>query len=90
MLNAQLGKIAQITSQPAGLHLVIRLPDACDDQRLAALAGEQGTTVRALSDYYIGPPASRGLVVGFGYAPPDKLATHGRMLGHAVRAGLKR
>jgi len=90
VLNAQLGKLAQITSQPAGLHLVIRLPDACDDQRLAALAGEQGTTVRALSDYYIGPPASRGLVVGFGYAPPDKLATHGRMLGHAVRAGLKR
>jgi len=90
ILSAQLGKIAPITSQAAGLHLVIRLPDACDDQRLAALAAEQGTTVRALSGYYVGRPTARGLVVGFGYAPPDKLAAHGRMLGHAVRAGLKR
>jgi GntR family transcriptional regulator / MocR family aminotransferase len=89
-LNPQLGRLAQVTSQPAGLHLVIRLPDGCDDQRLAALAAEQGTTVRALSQYFMDSTTSRGLVVGFGYAPPDKLALHGRMLGRAVRAGLKR
>ncbi len=89
-LSASLGKSAQIVSQAAGLHLIVRVPDACDDRRLAALAAEQGTTVRALSDYFIGPPTARGLVVGFGYTPPEKLADRGRMLGHAVRAGLKR
>ena len=88
VLGSQPGRAA-ITSQAAGLHLVLRLPDGCDDQRLTARAAEQGTTVRALSQYYIGPAASRGLVVGFGYAPPDKLAYHGRLLGRAVRAALK-
>jgi GntR family transcriptional regulator/MocR family aminotransferase len=55
-----------------------------------ALAAEQGTTVRALSRYFIGPPTARGLVVGFGYVPPDKLTHHGRLLGQVVRAALKR
>jgi len=89
-LGGALGKSSQIVSQAAGLHLVIGLPATCDDRRLSALAAEQGTTVRALSDYFIGPAAARGLVVGFGYAPPDKLAYHGRLLGSAVRAVLKR
>jgi GntR family transcriptional regulator / MocR family aminotransferase len=88
-LNSQLGKTAPITSQAAGLHLVVRLPDGCDDQRVEALAAEQGTTVRALSRYFIGPCAARGLVVGFGYAAPDKLAHHGRLLGQTVRACLR-
>jgi GntR family transcriptional regulator/MocR family aminotransferase len=85
-LSSHLGKVAQITSQPAGLHLVIGLPQACDDEHLAAQVAQRGTTVRALSQYFIGPAAARGLVVGFGYAPPDKLAIHGRLLGQAVRA----
>jgi GntR family transcriptional regulator/MocR family aminotransferase len=89
-LGTALGKSAQVVSQAAGLHLVIGLPASCDDRRLAALAVGQGTTVRALSDYFIGEPSARGLVVGFGYAPPEKLADHGRRLGSTVRAGLRR
>jgi GntR family transcriptional regulator/MocR family aminotransferase len=89
VLNAQLGTIAQISSQAAGLHLVVRLPDTCDDQRVQALAAERGTTVRALSRYFAGPVAARGLVVGFGYTPPDQLAHHGRLVGQAVRAVLR-
>jgi len=89
VLNAQLREVAQITSQAAGLHLVVRLPDGCDDQRVQALAADRGTTVRALSQYFIGPIAARGLVVGFGYTPPDQLSHHGRLVGQAVRAALK-
>jgi GntR family transcriptional regulator/MocR family aminotransferase len=89
-LDAQLGRIAPIASQAAGLHLVVGLPDGLDDRSVEALAAEQGTTVRALSRYFIGPPAARGLVVGFGYAPPDKLTHHGRLLGQVVRAALRR
>lgn len=89
-LGLQPAKGAQVTSQAAGLHLVVGLPAACDDQALAASVCERGTTVRALSQYFIGPVVARGLVVGFGYAPPDKLAHHGRQLGQAVRAALRR
>jgi GntR family transcriptional regulator/MocR family aminotransferase len=89
-LGTSLGRSAQIVSQAAGLHLVIGLPPHCDDRRLAALAAEQGTTVRALSDYFIGSATARGLVVGFGYTAPDKLVHHGRLLASAVRAVLKR
>ncbi len=88
LLSRQLGRPAPITSQSAGLHLVLRLPDECDDEQVAAQAARRGTTVRALSQYFIGSPAARGLVVGFGYAPPDKLAASGRSLGQVVRAAL--
>jgi GntR family transcriptional regulator / MocR family aminotransferase len=88
VLGRHLGRPAPITSQPAGLHLVLRLPHECDDQQVAALAARRSTTVRALSQYFIGPPSARGLVVGFGYAPPDKLAAGGRALGQVVRAAL--
>jgi GntR family transcriptional regulator/MocR family aminotransferase len=90
VLSSQLGKAALITSQSAGLHLVLRLPDDVDDLRLEGLAAAHGTTVRALSQYFIGPATARGLVIGFGYVPPDKLAHHGRLLGQTVRAALRR
>ncbi|MBV8209661.1 MAG: PLP-dependent aminotransferase family protein [Burkholderiaceae bacterium] len=85
-LQAQLGEASRITSQPAGLHLVLRLPDGSDDERIEAVAKERGTTVRALSRYWIGPPSVRGLVIGFGYTAPDRLAHHGRNVARAVRA----
>jgi len=89
-LQAQLGGAARITSQPAGLHLVLRLPDGCDDERIEALAAERGTTVRALSRYSIGPASVRGLVIGFGYTAPERLAHHGRNVAKVVRASLAR
>jgi GntR family transcriptional regulator/MocR family aminotransferase len=87
-LQSQLGDAAPVSSQAAGLHLVVQLPDGCDDQRIEALAAAHGTTVRALSRYFIGPATARGLVVGFGYAPPDRLAQHGRLLARTIRAAL--
>jgi GntR family transcriptional regulator/MocR family aminotransferase len=87
-LQPGLGKSAWISSQSAGLHLVIRLPDGVDDQRLANLAGTHGIRVSALSRYYIGPPSASGLVVGYGYAPSDKVARCGRVLAQLLRSNL--
>jgi GntR family transcriptional regulator/MocR family aminotransferase len=89
VLNSHMGKVAQIASQPAGLHVVIRLPDGCDDRHLVDVAARSGITVRALSEYFIGPAMARGLVVGFGYAAPDKLPAHGRLLGQTIKAALR-
>lgn len=66
-----------------GLHLVARLPFACSDAQLAALAAAQGVHVNALSAYRMAPapadgreldtaPSLPGVVLGYaGIAPPD-------------------
>ncbi len=88
-LAPALGKAAWIASQPAGLHLVIGLPPATDDRRLAALAAEQGIEVHALSDYRLAPGPGRGLVVGYGYAPRQRIHRSGALLAHVIRAGAR-
>lgn len=49
----------------AGLHLVLSLPDKCDDVALARRANERGILVRALSRYYAGNEPLKGLLMGF-------------------------
>jgi GntR family transcriptional regulator/MocR family aminotransferase len=74
----------RIDSQPAGLHLVLRLPDRADDAALERRAAAQGVTVRALSAYALGAHKPRGLIVGFGYAAAEKLATQGKVLARVL------
>ncbi len=87
-LTPALDKGAWISSQSAGLHLVVRLPDGWDDQKLADTAAKHGIRVSALSRYFIGPTRAAGLVVGFGYAPSDKVARGGRVLAQILRSAL--
>jgi len=87
-LEPALERGAWISSQSAGLHLVVRLPDGWDDQKLAEHAAAQGIRVSALSRYYIGPSRAAGLVVGFGYAPAAKVARAGRLLAQVLRSAL--
>jgi len=87
-LQPALGDAAWISSQSAGLHLVIRLPDRFDDQRLAESAAAQGVRVSALSRYFIGAASASGLVVGYGYAPSEKVARCGRALAQLLRSAL--
>src|SRR5450631_247507 len=54
-LQPGLERAAWISSQCAGLHLVVRLPDGYDDQRLAEMAATHGIRASALSRYFIGP-----------------------------------
>ncbi|HUN94202.1 MAG TPA: PLP-dependent aminotransferase family protein [Burkholderiaceae bacterium] len=74
-----------LSSQPSGLHLVVRLPPHVDDRALAARAAERGVLVRALSSYALGAPRACGLVVGYGYAPADQIVDHGRRLVGVIR-----
>jgi len=87
-LEPALGKSAWVSSQSAGLHLVIRLPDGFDDQRLAETAAAHGVRVSALSQYFIGPASAWGLVVGYGYAPAEKVTRCGRILAQLLQAAL--
>ncbi|WP_372881886.1 PLP-dependent aminotransferase family protein [Psychromonas sp.] len=50
----------------AGLHLILNLPDSCDDRLICQKAGEQGVLVRPLSSYYMQQKKTRkGLIMGF-------------------------
>jgi len=79
---------AWIPSQSAGLHLQVSLPPGVADEPIAAAAAELGVRVNPLSRYYIGAPTTRGLVVGYGYAPAEKVARGGRVLAQLLRTAL--
>ncbi|MFZ4833734.1 PLP-dependent aminotransferase family protein [Rouxiella sp. Mn2063] len=54
-------------NQDAGLHLVVKLPQSCDDLAIASQAVKRGVKVRALSPYYwqTQQQPQRGLILGF-------------------------
>lgn len=68
-LQSQLLSAVRLSHADAGLHLVIHLPDFCDDVKLAIEARLQQIDIRPLSAYYVAPPVTRGVVVGYGYMP---------------------
>lgn len=51
------GDTLPISTHEAGLHLVLHLPDACDDVRLCELAAAEGVVVRPLSRHFQQAPA---------------------------------
>ena len=80
-----LGEKAWVASQSAGLHLVLALPPDADDRTLARAAREEGLLVNPLSEYFVAAPRTRGLVVGYGYAPADAVEKAGARLARLVR-----
>jgi GntR family transcriptional regulator/MocR family aminotransferase len=57
----------------AGLHVLLRLPGR-DDIEIAAAAAARGVRVRALSAMSLGVPVERGLVLGYGRLPAERIA----------------
>jgi GntR family transcriptional regulator/MocR family aminotransferase len=75
---------ARLSNADTGLHLVIRLPAHCDDAALVAEAWRQRIDVKPLSAYYVAPPVTRGLVVGYGYTPLDEIVPSAERLAALV------
>jgi len=50
----------------AGIHVLLRLPDGCDDAAVAAAAEYHGVRVTPLSRFSISRPTGPGLVIGYG------------------------
>lgn len=83
-LQNQLLSTARLSNADAGLHLVIHLPDFCDDVKLAAEARLQQIDIRPLSAYYVAPPVTRGVVVGYGYMPLNEIVPASTRLADLV------
>jgi GntR family transcriptional regulator/MocR family aminotransferase len=71
--HTRFGERLALAPAAAGMHLVARLAPSSDDRRVARRAAEAGVETPALSYYYQGPPAARGLLLG--YAGVNQRAT---------------
>lgn len=59
----------------AGLHLILNLPDNCDDQLICQEASAEGVLVRPLSSYYMDSKnARKGLIMGFACVAEEQMA----------------
>jgi len=58
----------------AGLHLVLRLPDDCDDVAICEAAQARGVLTRPLSRYYLRGSARRGLLLGYACVQESEIA----------------
>jgi GntR family transcriptional regulator/MocR family aminotransferase len=65
-LARELGTLARVVGDRAGMHLVIVLPRNTRDREIALRAARAGLSVIPLSSCYAGRPTSRGLVLGYG------------------------
>ena len=63
----------RIDGTEAGLHVLLRLPDAVDDIALAVAAAERGIGVRALSSMSLTGSAERGLLLGYGRLSDERI-----------------
>ena len=87
-LQSQLVSLAKLSNADAGLHLVVHLPDYCDDIKLVAEARLQQIDIRPLSTYYIAPSVSRGVVVGYGYMPLEEIVPAASRLAKLINKHL--
>jgi GntR family transcriptional regulator/MocR family aminotransferase len=71
-LTRRLPKLG-VEGAAAGLHVLLRLPDATDDVSIAAAAAERGIGVVALSPMAEAGAPEQGLVLGYGRASVDRV-----------------
>jgi GntR family transcriptional regulator/MocR family aminotransferase len=65
-IRARFGEALPVMGDEAGLHLVLGLPDACDDRAVTQSAFDAGVIVRPLTSYYSNLDTARqGLLLGY-------------------------
>ena len=62
-----------IEGAAAGLHVLLRLPDAADDLAVAAVAASRAINVDPLSAMEFGGGSGRGLLLGYGRLPEERI-----------------
>ena len=87
-LREGLGASLRLSPIQTGLHLVVHLPNDVDDVACAAACEREGLRVRPLSSYYLAPPVSSGLVVGYAYVREEVIEARGRQLARLVRKAI--
>ena len=87
-LKSELGASVSIEDHQAGMQFVVSLPGPCDDIALSQAASAGGLSVAALSSFYAGSSARKGLVLGFCAFTPEELEAGVRVLAPLIRGAL--
>jgi GntR family transcriptional regulator/MocR family aminotransferase len=89
-IRERLGERLAVAPSAAGMHLVGWLPGGAEDRAIANAAAEAGVEAPALSSYYHGPAAARGLLLGYAGVPGPAIGPAVARLALAVERGLGR
>jgi len=60
-----LSGLIEVKEADSGMHLVGRLPKGIDDKMVSATLKERGVLAAPLSVYFLDPPESGGLLLGY-------------------------
>lgn len=85
-LAEELSDRVEIGPATAGLHVACRLRGDVDDVAVRQAARERGVEVVPLSTLHAGSDPVRGLVLGYGCVPPERLREGVAVLGRALDA----
>jgi GntR family transcriptional regulator/MocR family aminotransferase len=78
---------AALRGLEAGLHAVLELP--CDPDPVIQEAGARGVVVSGLDEYFMGPPTTRGLMLGYGGLSVETLVRGARHLAQIIAPRLQ-
>lgn len=88
-IQHEFGDLLPTTGGDAGLHLVLGLPDNCDDTVVSRHAQSEGIIARPLSRYYMVPERMRrGLLLGYACVPHESIAPSFAKLASVIRQHL--
>jgi GntR family transcriptional regulator / MocR family aminotransferase len=79
----KLDGMLEVTSEPAGLHVLARLPKGMDDRAIARRAAAHHVEAPALSEYALTRLARGGLVLGYAALPAHEIREGVRQLAAA-------
>lgn len=93
LLQAALAPIsnagARLSMVDSGLHLVVEFDLNVDDVHVAEMAAQQGLRVYPLSNYCLGEPREKGLIIGYAYAATENITKYGNVLADVIKNTLK-
>ena len=67
-IEKHISESLSIVASDTGMHLAALLPSGVDDVAVSSAAARKGVSVRPLSQCYLQPPGSAGLIFGYGGA----------------------
>lgn len=90
-IRTRFGDALPVMGDEAGLHLVLDLPDACDDRAVTQSAFDAGVIVRPLTSYYSSlDTARRGLLLGYACVPHEGIGPAFDTLANTIERHLPR
>ncbi|MFP3710516.1 PLP-dependent aminotransferase family protein, partial [Paraburkholderia sp. SIMBA_009] len=73
-IHARFGDALPVMGDEAGLHLVLGLPEGCDDHEVTQSAFDAGVIVRPLTSYYSSEATARpGLLLGYACVAHERI-----------------